>query len=659
MHRAASPVHPRRLPPAIGYPRVLRPIRELPDGADFERQASDSVGSLHPAVTTPCMTSFILRKHDSGRCGPVDGPRLSRLSVKGYRSIDDWLHIDMPKDVPLVLVGENNAGKSNILRALNFLFGDFWPGSYRPEDHEYFGRSPEGNEIKILATVEGMPCTYCSEGSVTQIRWKYAPDDEVVSEFNRASSGCSHTYMNNSIRQSLFCMSVGVNRDLSYQLSYGSKWTTLAKLMRRFHDRLVADPDRVEKLKGIFDTLVATFYEVEEFQTFSDALRNAFADFAGNLRYGLGVDFSAYDPSNYFRSLRVFPHMDGQARTYDELGTGQEQILAMAFAFAYAKAFGGDGLILAVEEPESHLHPLAQQWLARKMKELAKTGVQVIVTTHSPYFVDLAKPWTTVVVRKNDSSQGTQAVQFTPADLAAKLIELGARPELTNGTTVGSFYESAASYETLGAFFSRACILVEGATEHFALPALLERSGLDLLQEGVAVVPVEGLTNMAKWARLYRSYGLVVYGVFDTDTDKAPKDAEASRKAADDLLSALQVRGAPESRPDELGVFERYACFDPNYEAAMRRLFGQEYVHLEVAAAEAVGKSKQLKARYCARRLERPSEQSGWASLATLVHAVRNLLPELSGPANLPPAAVSNTPTGVSRRAMRPSPWRP
>jgi putative ATP-dependent endonuclease of OLD family len=587
----------------------------------------------------------------------VNGPRLSRLSVKGYRSIDDWLHIDMPKDAPLVLVGENNAGKSNILRALNFLFGDFWPGSHRPEDHEYFGRSPEGNEIKILATVERMPCTNCTEGWITQIRWKYAPDDETVSQVNRTSKGCSHSYMNNEIRQALFCMSVGVNRDLSYQLSYGSKWTTLSKLMRRFHDRLVADPDRVEKLKGIFDSLVATFHEVEEFQTFGDALQTAFADFGGNLRYGLGVDFSAYDPSNYFRSLRVFPHMDGQARTYDELGTGQEQVLAMAFAFAYAKAFGGDGLILAVEEPESHLHPLAQQWLARKMRDLAKTGVQVIVTTHSPYFVDLAKPWTTVVVRKDDSSEGTQAVQFTAESLAAKLVGLGAPPERTNARTVGAFYESAASYETLGGFFSRACILVEGATEHFALPALLERSGLDLLQEGIAVVPVEGLTNMAKWARLYRSYGLVVYAVFDTDTDKAPKDAYASRKAAEDLLAALDVPGAPGSQPDELAVFERYACFDPNYETAMRKLFGQEYVLLEAEAAEAVGKSKQLKARYCARKLERPPGQSGWASFDSLVPAVRKLLPESSRQAKPPPAIASSTPPGaVSRRAMRQGP---
>jgi len=39
----------------------------------------------------------------------------------------------------LVLLGENNAGKSNVTRALDILFGDTWPGSRRLEDHDFHG----------------------------------------------------------------------------------------------------------------------------------------------------------------------------------------------------------------------------------------------------------------------------------------------------------------------------------------------------------------------------------------------------------------------------------------------------------------------------------------------------------------------------------------
>jgi putative ATP-dependent endonuclease of OLD family len=55
-------------------------------------------------------------------------------------------------------------------------------------------------------------------------------------------------------------------------------------------------------------------------------------DLSGNFEYQLGIDFSAYDPSNYFKSLRIFPCQDGEIRALDELGTGQEQILAISFA---------------------------------------------------------------------------------------------------------------------------------------------------------------------------------------------------------------------------------------------------------------------------------------------------------------------------------------
>ena len=92
--------------------------------------------------------------------------------------------------------------------------------------------------------------------------------------------------------------------------------------------------------------------------------------------------------ANFFHSLRVFPEEDGVIRNFEELGTGQEQLLALVFAHAYAKAFYG-GIVLVIEEPEAHLHPLAQQWLAYKINEMASDGLQIILSTHSSAFVNL------------------------------------------------------------------------------------------------------------------------------------------------------------------------------------------------------------------------------------------------------------------------------
>lgn len=580
-------------------------------------------------------------------------PRLKYLAITGYRSIGERVEITFPEAEPLVLIGENNAGKSNILRALNLVFGDSWPGSHKPEEHEFFGRDPEGMKISIVARTAGMLCDKCDAHSeITRISWTYEPDADSPCTYKRSASNCDHTYMSNAIRQDLFCMTVGVTRDLSYQLSYSSKWTSLAKLMRRFHERLVGEPDRVTKLKDIFKSVVDTFHEVKEFQSFGEALRAAFNDFGGNLRYGLGIDFSAYDPSNYFRSLRVFPHINGTPRTFEELGTGQEQVLAMAFAYAYAEAFGGDGLLLAIEEPESHLHPLAQQWLAQQLRKLAAMGVQVIITSHSPYFIDLSKPWTTALVRKEGEDQSTVVTQLKAERLAEKMMALGARKEVTSSESIGDFYDATATYETLGGFFARACVLVEGPTEQFALPELLGRAGLDLLRRGIAIISVEGISSMAKWARLYRAYGIPVYAIFDTDRDKSADKAATSHEAAKETLRAISDEADLQTIEGGLRTTPHYACFDPNYETVMKAIFPR-YTELELEASQKLGKSKQFKAKYCARTLPKSDDELGnWDQIIELAKAIEALVPEDASTCPVepdPPACASP----LSRRAPR------
>lgn len=66
--------------------------------------------------------------------------RISRLRVANYRSVGEPLEVVFPPKRPVVLLGENNSGKSNVVKALQLVLGPFWPGTYEPEDHDFFGR---------------------------------------------------------------------------------------------------------------------------------------------------------------------------------------------------------------------------------------------------------------------------------------------------------------------------------------------------------------------------------------------------------------------------------------------------------------------------------------------------------------------------------------
>lgn len=568
------------------------------------------------------------------------GPQIKKIRIKNYRSIEDWVEIAVPttSGAPLVLIGENNAGKSNILRALTLVLGERWPGSHNPEDHEAYGRSLDGIELRVHVEVAGLTCGSGGCGaSVERFIWRFDKDADRPCDFYVETDSCGHRGASNALRGAIAVMSIGIERDLAWQLSYGSKWTTLSKLMHRFHSKLVEDPTRVDKLKGIFSGLVETFFEVEQFAAFAGALRNATELFGGNLPYGLDIDFSAYDASNFFRSLRVFPHVDGEARAYEELGTGQEQVLAMAFTYAYAQAFGGEGLVLAVEEPESHLHPLAQQWVASKLREIAAAGVQVILSTHSPYFIDLSRPGTTVIVRKAGEDAPTTAVQLKPHELVERLKGMGA-PDTVSTDNVGAFYENSATVVHKAGLFARACVLVEGQTEAEALPELLDRLGVDLVRLGIAVIPVGGLTNVAKWVRYYSVHGMPVYPVFDTDSTKTGADADKALVARKDILAALQLDANLDWSgyvTGPVGAHEKFAVFDTNFETALRAVFGADYEAHETAAKALVGEAKPLIARFAARTLAPPAEAepSAWDALRALTARIAVLPATPSAPA--------------------------
>jgi predicted ATP-dependent endonuclease of OLD family len=71
--------------------------------------------------------------------------KISRVVIKNWRSVK---HVDFQPGNMTVLIGANNAGKTNILSAINFLIGDRWPMSYNLLDTDFYLRDRK-REIHI------------------------------------------------------------------------------------------------------------------------------------------------------------------------------------------------------------------------------------------------------------------------------------------------------------------------------------------------------------------------------------------------------------------------------------------------------------------------------------------------------------------------------
>jgi putative ATP-dependent endonuclease of OLD family len=538
--------------------------------------------------------------------------KLKSISIEGFRSIRDEVTLRFPSNRPIVLIGENNCGKSNVIRALDILFGEFHPKFRDIEHFDHHGRDRE-TPIVVIAEVTdyqgqlGRPLQ-----SLNSFKFKAVKGSE-IEYVALLEDGSSSIYINNDLRGELTSIIVNAEHNLAYQLSYASKYTLLSKVMKVLHKSLISDDKRVEKLKALYLEIQNTFDEVPEFRGFKGSMSAISGQILANMSYKLEIDFSAYDPSNYFKSLRVNPVEGVEARNFEELGTGQQQLLALAFAHAYCKSFVSGDIILILDEPESHLHPLAQKWLARMITKMATDGLQIMITTHSANFINLLNIDGLYLLRKDGIA--TTVVNHSAKSLFKHCMATGANGEKTKEETVVPFYANHSTTHILNGFFAKKIVLVEGLTEELALPVYLERVGLDVYREGIEVIGVQGKGNLAKWWRLFTLYGIPTFVCFDNDDkhDKQGNQRKDSLKAigiADDGLT--NIIGTK-----DWAISEGYCVFGVDFEMTMKRAF-KDYEGVERNQKELLGTaSKHIIAREVAKLIEM-DENEGWGGFKEL-----------------------------------------
>jgi hypothetical protein len=199
-------------------------------------------------------------------------------------------------------------------------------------------------------------------------------------------------------------------------------------------------------------------------------------------------------------------------------------------------ASGVRGLVLLIEEPELYLRPQAQRYLYRLLRRFADAGNQVIYSTHSPSFLNVARLEELALVQRHPSS-GTSIMQpqpITPDDDFRVLSEFDAeRSEL---------------------FLARAALLVEGQTEKLAFPFVFDALGHDPDREGISIVACGGKSNIPLFARVCRAARVPFIAVYDRDAPRGRRPARSAR--------SLNARIAQIAGP------ERTVMLAPDFEGA-------------------------------------------------------------------------------------------
>lgn len=307
---------------------------------------------------------------------------------------------------------------------------------------------------------------------------------------------------------------VDAKRDLDEDLRKpGSFWRRLTEDL----GLSAAEIDEMEKtLSGINEQIVGK----------SEILKHLSMNLAG-LQNVVGSDSGTVEVAPVARKLRdlskgvdvSFYTAGAQSFPLARHGMGTRSLASLLVFRAYASwqhkkaTEGGDNVhsMLALEEPESHLHPQAQRALFSHIKQV--TG-QRVVSTHSPYFAGQAPLEDLRLFFKSKGDTTVTRLDTSPLkpDEIRKLQD-------TVVDTRGDI------------LFSRGVLLFEGQTEEQALPIYASRYwGATIHELGFCFVRVNG-TDYFPFIWLLKALQIPWYVFADGEPDPVNKLEAALKKA--------------------------------------------------------------------------------------------------------------------------------
>lgn len=202
-------------------------------------------------------------------------------------------------------------------------------------------------------------------------------------------------------------------------------------------------------------------------------------------------------------------------------------------------------LLLGFEEPELYQHPPQAKHLSSLLEQLSEQNSQIILTSHSPYFVNSRGYENVRMVQSQSVDNGTVVTQITfqklSDDLANALGEAVRHPNATMAAVQQIMQPSQTEL-----FFSKIPVLVEGPEDVAILSTFLKHIDVwkDFRRLGCHFIQCGGKGNMSRPLAIGQGLGLSVYTIFDGDCDRI-KDISNQERQNKCLLNLIGASNEP------------------------------------------------------------------------------------------------------------------
>ncbi|WP_179317925.1 ATP-dependent nuclease [Winogradskyella undariae] len=501
--------------------------------------------------------------------------KIYKIKIHNFRSIKDGTFY--LNDYSL-LIGENNAGKSNVFRALRVFYehlkfdnkSDF--PKFQTSDNESW------IEIEFLTSQEEQETLkeeYKSSDLLLKVRKILKSEQTEFKTLIKSNQSNIFAYENGKLSTNYFYGAKNISQSKLGNIIYipevskvddSLKMTgpsPLREMINFVIKKAVQKSPSFNKLNNAFEDFNKEFRSETKDDFSIEELENDVNLEISNWNIKFGLNINSIQPNDIVKNLVSHYIQDGnlnnQTVKIDSFGQGVQRhliytLLKLSSKYSDSsiaknkKEFNPDLTLILFEEPEAFLHPSQQEKLNINLRELSKENAQqILITTHSSLFVSknienlnslikVNRTETTELyqINENQITELTNEniglfIHFknilnnnkTSTQLKSKIRKGNLAHETNNEieqTEKEKFKFSLwMDSERTSLFFAKKVLICEGASEKIFFDYLINNQWLDLKDEHLYILDSLGKYNVHRYMNLFSNLGIKHSILIDSD----------------------------------------------------------------------------------------------------------------------------------------------